>query len=67
MTDYQAAAEMALDHAVTGEQMKMYLRAADLLEQRRMLMDAWAAHCERTEPLDAKVIPMRRANNGEPA
>jgi integrase len=55
------AAEMALDHSVPGEQLKMYTRLAELLEQRRMLLDAWAAYCDRTEPLDAKVIPMRAA------
>jgi integrase len=59
--NHQVAAEMALDHAVPGEQLKMYTRLADLLEQRRMLLDAWAAYCDRTEPLDAKVIPMRAA------
>jgi hypothetical protein len=32
------------------------------------MMQAWADYCARTEPLDAKVIPMRSArNNGEPA
>jgi integrase len=59
--NHQVAAEMVLDHAVPGEQLKMYTRGAELLEQRRMLLDAWAAYCDRTEPLDAKVIPMRAA------
>jgi integrase len=59
-SNYQVAAEMALDHAVPGEQLKMYTRAADLLEQRQMLLNAWAGFCERAEPLDAKVIDMRK-------
>lgn len=34
---------------------------ADLLEQLRLLMEAWAAYCGRTEPHPADVIPIRKA------
>jgi integrase len=53
-------AEMALGHAVGNQVQQIYLRQAMRLNERRKLMEAWAEHCNRTEPLDAKVIPMKR-------
>src|SRR5262249_33617038 len=59
--DRWAAAEMILDHAVPDLE-RIYGRDADLLDDRRMLLDAWAAHCDRSAPLpDAAVLPFRQA------
>jgi len=55
------AIEMALDHAVGNEVERIYARDAKRLEQRRKLMDEWAEHCGRTEPLPGDVIPFRQA------
>ena len=54
-----AAAEVCLDHAVPGLD-KIYGRQADLIDDCRMLLDNWAAYCERG-PLPADVIPIRQA------
>jgi integrase len=54
--------EMALDHVIGNEVERIYARDATRLEQRRQLMEAWAEHCSRTEPLPGDVIPFRQAN-----
>jgi hypothetical protein len=47
---------------------QIYKRYAQRIEPRRTMMNDWADnYCGRTEPLDGKIIPMRRAINGEPA
>ena len=51
------AAEESLGHKVAG-QMEARYRRTDILEERRKLMDAWAAYCGTTKA-DAKVIPIR--------
>jgi integrase len=51
--------EMALAHTVGSAVRNVYARFAQRIEPRRLMMQAWAEHCGRTEPLDAKVIPMR--------
>jgi len=38
--------------------MEARYRRTDILEERRKLMDAWAAYCGTTKA-DAKVIPIR--------
>lgn len=44
-TDYpDSLAEMALAHAVESKVEGAY-RRADMLERRRAMMEAWAAHC----------------------
>jgi integrase len=53
--------EMALAHGVGSEMSQLYGRDAKRLEPRRRLMEAWAEYCNRSEPLDAKIIPMRTA------
>jgi hypothetical protein len=64
---FEIAGEMALDHAVGTEVRRIYARDAKMIKQRRQLMDAWAAYCGRTEPLDAKIIPMRAAKQSSGA
>jgi integrase len=49
--------EMALAHTVSDRVEAAY-RRGDLFEKRRVLMDAWAAHCERRASAD--VVPLRR-------
>jgi hypothetical protein len=39
----------------------IYKRHAQRIEQRRPMMKAWAKYCNRTEPLPAKVVPLRQA------
>jgi integrase len=54
--------EMALGHVVGGPMFQKYGgRDTNLIEPRKQLMDAWAEYCGRTEPLDAKVIPLDRS------
>ena len=53
-----AVVEMALGHAV-GNAVERAYRRTDLLDMRRKLMDAWAAHCEPSS-VDGKVTPLRR-------
>jgi integrase len=50
--------ELALAH-VTGNAVERAYRRGTALEQRRELMDAWAAYCERP-PQVGNVIPMER-------
>jgi integrase len=49
--------ELALAHAI-GDRVEAAYRRGDLFAQRRKLMDAWAAACERPAT-GAKVVPMR--------
>jgi integrase len=49
--------EQALGHVV-GNSTEQAYRRSDALEQRRMLMAAWAAHCEHQ---GGAVVPLRRA------
>lgn len=53
-----AVIEQAMGHQVGGQVERAY-RRTDLLEKRRSLMDAWAAHCE---PRDgSKVLEFRKS------
>jgi hypothetical protein len=52
------AVKIALAHVVGDATERAYARS-DALEQRRDLMDAWAAYCERPQRAD-NVIPMER-------
>lgn len=52
--------EMALAHTVGNNVRNIYKRNAHRIEPRRIMMQDWANFCARTEPLDAKVIPMRQ-------
>ena len=56
--------ETALDHVTGSKVERLYSRDADLLEQRRLLMQAWDNYCGRTEPHPAHVIPIRKAKAG---
>jgi integrase len=51
--------EMALSHAIADKVEAAY-RRGDLLEKRRLLMDAWATHCD-TIGASANIVQMRRA------
>jgi integrase len=51
--------EQAMGHHVGTAVERAYSRT-DLLEQRRRLMDAWAAHCEPTS--SENVLPFKAAN-----
>jgi integrase len=53
-------AEMALAHAIPSAVEAAY-RRGDLLERRRKLMDAWAAHCAKVETDAGKVVALARA------
>lgn len=53
--------EMQLDHVIGNNVRRIYARDAKLIEQRRLMMDAWAKYCASAEPLDAKIIPMGKA------
>ena len=53
-----AAIEHAMGHKVGGKVERAYTRTT-LLDMRRKLMDAWAAHCEPSGA-DEKVTPLRR-------
>jgi integrase len=60
MTNYpREVCEMALAHSV-GNKVESAYRRGDLLEKRRLLMDAWAAHCNVTAA-SSNVVQMRRA------
>jgi integrase len=48
--------EMALGHTIGSTVRNIYKRNAKRIDQRRLLMQAWADFCDRTEPLPAKVI-----------
>jgi integrase len=51
-------AEAALAHA-TGDETERAYRRGTALEQRRRLMDAWAAYCERPTAASDNVVSMR--------
>jgi integrase len=54
------AREMALGHQVGNAISQIYTRQGDKLEARRLLMEAWAGYCDRTEPLPTSIIPFRQ-------
>jgi integrase len=57
-TDYpNEVVEMALAHSI-GNRVEAAYRRGDLFEKRRRLMKAWAAYCERGQPVD-NVLPFR--------
>jgi len=47
--------EMALTHTIGTSVRNVYARFAERIEQRRVMMNAWAEHCARTEPLGTGV------------
>jgi integrase len=49
--------EMAMGHVVAGETEEAYFRS-DLLDKRRLLMDAWAGYCARPAT-GGEVVPLR--------
>lgn len=51
--------EAALAHTVASKTKAAYFRT-DLFEKRRRLMDDWSLFCERTEPNNEGVIPLRK-------
>ena len=57
------ASEMALGHTVGDEVERAYLRG-DLLTKRRMLMQAWAGYCAKTD--GGKVVAIDRAKRPAP-
>jgi len=51
-TDFPSeVVEMALSHAI-GNKVEAAYRRGDLFEKRRRLMDAWAAYCARSVPIE---------------
>jgi integrase len=54
-------AEAALAHVLSNKAEAAYQRG-DLLERRRLLMQAWADYCARAKP--AKVVPLRQPKAG---
>src|SRR5262245_27935967 len=54
--------EMALGHVVGNQVERIYARGAQRSEPRRLLMEAWADFCDRTEPVGGdNVVQMRSA------
>jgi integrase len=53
--------ERALGHVVGSGMRQLYGRLATRHEPRRQMMEAWAQYCDHSEPLEAKVIPIRSA------
>jgi integrase len=51
--------EAALAHIVASKSKAAYFRT-DLFEKRRQLMEDWSVFCERTEPNNVEVIPLRK-------
>jgi integrase len=51
--------ERAIGHKIGNQVAQIYNRNSKRLEPLRLLFEAWAEFCNRTEPLDAKVIPLR--------
>jgi integrase len=51
------AAELALDHAI-GSQVEAAYRRGDLLEKRKLLMEAWAKFCAAAPSKDNNVVPL---------
>jgi integrase len=52
--------EMALGHKVGNDIRNIYKRHAQRIEPRRLMMQAWADFCDRTEPLSAEIVPFRK-------
>ena len=52
--------EMALGHIVGNTVRNIYARFAQKIEPRRLMMQAWADYCDRTEALPGDVIQFRR-------
>lgn len=55
--------EMALGHVVGNTVRNIYARYGQKIEPRRLMMQAWADYCDRTEALPADVLQFRK-NNG---
>jgi integrase len=53
--------EMALAHVIGNPVREIYARDAKRIEPRRLMMQAYADHCDRVEPAPADVIPFRQA------
>ncbi len=56
--------EMALGHVVGNTVRNIYKGNANRIEPRRLMMQAWADYCDRTEPLPAEVIQFKQAKSG---
>jgi integrase len=52
-------AEMALAHAISDKVDAAYQRG-DLFEKRRLLMEAWAGHCDKAAPGPDKIVTLKR-------
>ena len=59
-----AVIEQAMGHQV-GTQVERAYRRTDVLEKRRELMAAWAAHCEPIAGGNIGALPQRRAHAKE--
>jgi integrase len=57
----EVALEMCLGHEVGNKVSQAYTYQAEMLQARRLIMDAWGNYCDRTETLPATVIPITRA------
>lgn len=57
--------EMALNHKIGDATRRAYKEGAQRVNQRSVLMQAWANYCDRTERLPGDVIPFpKAASNG---
>jgi integrase len=62
----QEAIETTLAHRIGDKTADIYNQLAKRENPRRLLMDAWAERCGRSdEPLDAKIIPIRADRSKE--
>jgi len=50
--------ELCLSH-VQGDPLERAYQRGDILEKRRLLMQAWADYCEHGEQTAANVVPLR--------
>jgi integrase len=56
--------EMSLGHMIGTPVAEIYARDAQRIEARRKLMQAWANYCDRSEPFEAEIIPLRAQQQG---
>jgi len=53
--------EMALGHMVGNNIRNIYKRNAYRIEPRRLMLQAWADYCDRSEPLPAEIVQFNQA------